>query len=145
MRYFTGSSCRGMGLAAGLGALALAVPAVAAPFTWNSSAAVAGADGSLTADSVTVQSYAKSDVAPSGSSTEHGPIDLPAFGNGNDSGDATLQAIGLSAAPALETGFAAVLGGALASLAVAVLRWSLLKPCPVPASARGRRRRGATF
>ena len=82
MRYLTVSSCRGMGLAAALGALALAVPAVAVPFTWNPSAVVAGADGSFTADNVTVQDYAAFSVAPSGAFTERGLINLSTFSDG---------------------------------------------------------------
>ena len=295
MRCLTVSSCCGMDLAAGLGALALtlalAVPAVAVPFTWNPSAVVAGADGSFTADNVTVQDYAALSVAPSGAFTERGLINLSTFSDGGaravlpgldriytlyaaytatgqqdagtvtpganlqvlgtlssfdytiyaapgrptftasasgvsvsglgtpvavaaggllsgrttlvedasgglsqvttavdtfgvldpsfglapggasalsvaftntgsvltpassqelvingGGGDATLEAISLPPAPVPEPISAAVLGGALISLAVAALRRGLLTPSPVPASARGRRRRrGTTF
>jgi hypothetical protein len=81
MRCLTVLSRRGIGLAAGLSSLALVAPAVAVPFTWNPSAAVADADGSFTADNITVQEYALVSVAPSGAYTQRGLINLSTFNN----------------------------------------------------------------
>ena len=79
MRQFT---IRTLGLAAGLGALSLAAPAMAVPFTWNPSAAVPGAGGSFTADNITVQDYATVNVDAAGNFTENGLINLSTFNNG---------------------------------------------------------------
>jgi hypothetical protein len=55
---------------------------MAVPFTWNPSAAVAGADGQFRADNITVQDYAAVNVAGSGAFTENGLINLAEFTNG---------------------------------------------------------------
>lgn len=84
MRHLT---TRTLGLAAGLGALSLAAPAMATPFTWNPSAAVSGADGSFTADNATVADYANVVVTPSATGgaatfTENGLVNFSQFLNG---------------------------------------------------------------
>ena len=79
MRQFT---IRTLGLAAGLGALSLAAPAMAVPFTWNPSAAVPGGDGSFTADNITVQDYATINVTSAGAFTENGLVNLSTFNSG---------------------------------------------------------------
>lgn len=77
-------SWRTLGLTAGLGAFALAAPAMAAPitFTWNPSAAVAGADGAFTANNIGVMDYASIAVTGAGSFTENGLVNLTQFTNG---------------------------------------------------------------
>ena len=78
MRQFT---IRTLGLAAGLGALSLAAPAMAVPFTWDPGAAVPGA-GTISADNITVQDYATVSVTSTGAFTENGLINLSTFNSG---------------------------------------------------------------
>jgi hypothetical protein len=100
MSNFKRISWRTLGLTAGLGAFAMAAPAMAAPitFTWNPSAAVSGADGSFTANDIIVADYAAIGVNSTANANgsfgfaENGLVNLETFKNGGT--QASLPGLG---------------------------------------------------